>query len=199
MRHAIPPDLLSNARVFGMQDIRAFGGIPSDYFKKDLIKLFAQEEKESPYFPSFKNDRTYVLLAIPGGAANGAYGAGLLSGWSESGTRPVFKVVTGISTGAIMAPIAFLGSKYDDKLKKFYTKYSTKNIARIRILFINSFADTRPLERLIERYFDAELVKDVAVEYNKGRRLYIGTANLDAQRLVIWDMGKIASVEMIKP
>jgi len=117
----------------------------------------------------------------------------LLNGWSEAGTRPVFKVVTGISTGAMIAPFAFLGSRYDDKLKEFYTKYSTKDIARIRIPFINSFANTRPLERIIERYFDAELLKEIAEEYRLGRRLYVGTTNLDAQRLVIWDMGKIAS------
>ncbi|MFA6217842.1 MAG: patatin-like phospholipase family protein [Candidatus Omnitrophota bacterium] len=194
VRHAIPPDLLSDARVYGMQDIRAFSGSPSDYFKKDLIKLFAQEEKGNPSFFSPKTDQTYAVLAISGGAGNGAYGAGLLNGWSESGTRPVFKVVTGISTGAIIAPIAFLGSKYDGQLKEFYTKYSTKHIARIRIPFSNSFANTRPLERLIERYFDASLLKEIAAEYNKGRRLYVGTTNLDAQRLVVWDMGKIASL-----
>ena len=177
-----------------MQDIRAFSGIPSDSFKKDFIKLLEQEEREGFSFFDFKVNCIYSMLAISGGAANGAYGAGLLSGWSKSGVRPVFKVVTGISTGAIIAPMAFLGSKYDDKLKEFYTKYSTRDVARIRIPFINSFASTWPLERLIERYFDTELLKEIAIEYNKGRRLYVGTTNLDAQRLVIWDMGKIASI-----
>jgi len=151
-------------------------------------------KKDNPSFFNFKADKIYSMLAISGGAAEGAYGAGLLSGWMESGTRPVFKVVTGISTGAIIASIAFLGSKYDDRLKEFYTKYSTRDIVRIRIPVINSFASMRPLERLIERYFDAELLKEIAAEYNKGRRLYVGTTNLDAQRLVIWDMGKIASL-----
>jgi hypothetical protein len=194
VRHAIPPDLLSRARVFGMQDIRAFSGSPSDSFKKDFIKLLEQEKKGGGFFFDFNSSQTFYMLAISGGAADGAYGAGLLNGWSETGTRPTFTMVTGISTGAIIAPMAFLGSKYDDKLKEFYTKYSTKDIVRIRIPFINSFANTRPLERLIERYFDAELLKEIAVEYNKGRRLYVGTTNLDAQRLVIWDMGKIASI-----
>ena len=194
VRHAVPPDLLSSARVFGMQDIRAFSGSPSDPFKRDFVKLLEQEEKGGGSFFDFNSKQTFYMLAISGGAAEGAYGAGLLNGWSESGTRPVFKVVTGISTGAIIAPVAFLGSKYDYKLKEFYTKYSTRDIVRIRIPFINSFANTRPLERLIEKYFDAELMKEIAIEYNKGRRLYIGTTNLDAQRLVIWDMGKIASI-----
>jgi len=199
VRHAIPPDLLSSARVFGMQDIRAFSGNPSDSFKNDCIKLLEQEERESPPFFNFKASRTYSMLAISGGAANGAYGAGLLSGWSQSGTRPVFKVVTGISTGAITAPFAFLGSNYDEKLEEIYTQYSTKDILRvraprIRIPFSNSIASTTPLKLLIERYFDARLMKEIAIEYNEGRRLYIGTTNLDAEQLVIWDMGKIASI-----
>jgi hypothetical protein len=193
-RHAVPESLLVNARVFGMQDIRAFGGIPSDSFKRDFMALLEQEEKNDPSFFNFKVRRTYAMLAVSGGAANGAYGAGLLSGWSKSGTRPVFQVVTGISTGAIIAPFAFLGSSYDVKLKEFYTKYSTRNVVRIRIPFTNSFASTRLLERLIEKYFDAKLIKEVAAEYKKGRRLYVGTTNLDAERLVIWDMGKIASI-----
>ncbi len=193
VRHAVPPDLLNSVRIYGMHDIRAFSGNPSDSFKKDFIKLLEQEEKGSSSFLSFKTNRTYYLLAISGGSNNGAYGAGLLNGWSQSGTRPVFKVVTGISTGAITAPFAFLGSEYDDKLKELYTKYSTKDIVRIHPSN-NSFASSKPLERLIERYFDAELLKEIAIEYNKGRRLYVGTTNLDAQRLVIWDMGKIASI-----
>lgn len=199
VRHATPPDLLSSARVFGMQDIRAFSGSPSDSFKNDYIKLLEQEEGETPSFLNFRAGRTYSMLAISGGGANGAYGAGLLSGWSQSGTRPDFKVVTGVSTGAITAPFAFLGSRYDEKLKQIYTQYSTKDIIRvrtprIRIPFSNSISSTNPLKLLIERYFDAQLMKEIAVEYNAGRRLYIGTTNLDAERLVIWDMGKIASI-----
>jgi predicted patatin/cPLA2 family phospholipase len=199
VRHATPPDLLSSAQVSGMQDIRAISGSPSDPFKKDFIKLLEQEKSQGTSFFDFNNTKTFYMLAISGGAANGAYGAGLLNGWSQTGGRPSFKVVTGISTGAVIAPMAFLGSPYDDKLKEFYTKYSTKDILRSRfplvgILFSNSVASTSPLERLIEHYFDAGLLKQIAIEYNKGRRLYVGTTNLDAQRLVIWDMGKIASV-----
>jgi len=199
VRHPIPPDLLGSARIFGMQDIRALSGSPSDCFKNDFLKLLEQEQRDSPSIFDFKATRTYSMLAISGGGDKGAYGAGLLNGWSQSGTRPVFKAVTGISTGAIIAPIAFLGSKYDYKLEEFYTKYSTKDIMRVRfpptgILFGNSVASTAPLEHLIEYYIDAELLKQIAIEYTKGRRLYVGTTNLDAQRLVIWDMGKIASI-----
>ncbi|MCK9614698.1 MAG: patatin-like phospholipase family protein [Candidatus Omnitrophica bacterium] len=199
VRHAVPVDSLNNAAIFGMQGIRTLSGVPSDSFKKDFLRLLEQAEKGGPSFFDFKNNRTYSMLTISGGAANGAYGAGLLSGWSKSGMRPQFKVVTGISTGAIIAPFAFLGSKYDGKLKEFSTKYSTKDIVRIRspllvIPFKNSIASTKPLEALIGRYFDKELLKEIAVEHSNGRRLYIGTTNLDAQRFVIWDMGKIASI-----
>ncbi|MDD4183490.1 MAG: patatin-like phospholipase family protein, partial [Candidatus Omnitrophica bacterium] len=159
MRHAVPADLLNNVTIYDMRDIRTLSGLPSDSFKKDFLKLLEQEEKGGPSFFDFKNSRTYSMLTISGGAANGAYGAGLLSGWSKSGTRPEFRVVTGISTGAIIAPFAFLGSKYDDKLKEISTKHSTKDIICIRsprlvIPFKDSIASTKPLESLIERYFD---------------------------------------------
>lgn len=194
IRHAVPADLLGSVTVFGMRDIRALSGSPSDSFKNDFIKLLEKENSKKNSLFDFTGKKAFYTLAISGGAADGAYGAGLLSGWSESGTRPIFRIVTGVSTGAIIAPIAFLGSKYDYRLREFYTKYSTKDIVRIRVPFVNSFADTRPLERLIEKYFDEKLLKEIAEEYGKGRRLYVGTTNLDAQRLVIWDMGKIASI-----
>ena len=192
-RHAVPADLLTSVQVFGMRDIRAFSGMPSDSFKNDFLCLLEQEKKKHPI--SFVKDasRAYSMLVISGGAANGAYGAGLLNGWSKEGSRPVFKIVTGISTGAIIAPFAFLGSDYDEKLKEFYTKYSTKDIVQPGPSSI-SLVSTKPLERLIDRYADEQFLKEIAAEYRNGRRLYIGTTNLDAQRLVIWDMGKIASI-----
>ena len=193
MRHAVPMDLLNNAQVAGMQNIRAFGGIPSDSFKKDFLDLLEREKKEGVSFLDLRISCTYSVLAISGGSANGAYGAGLLNGWSKEGTRPEFKIVTGISTGAIIAPFAFLGSDYDDKLKEFYTQYSMKDIVKIKPSQ-SSLVSIRPLERLIEKYADKKLLKEIAIEYKKGRRLYVGTTNLDAQRLVIWDMGKIASI-----
>ncbi|MFA5147854.1 MAG: patatin-like phospholipase family protein [Candidatus Omnitrophota bacterium] len=184
MRHAVPEKMLNDTSISGMKDIRVYSGSPSEYFRNDIISLVENAGTGG----------TYSMLAISGGGANGAYGAGLLNGWTKSGTRPVFKVVTGISTGAIIAPFAFLGSEYDDELEEFYTKYSTKDIMNISIPFVNSFASPKPLKRHIEKYFDGQLLKEIAAEYNKGRRLYVGTTNLDAQRLVIWDMGKIASI-----
>ncbi|MFA6142667.1 MAG: patatin-like phospholipase family protein [Candidatus Omnitrophota bacterium] len=192
-RHAVPPDLLNSTCVLGMQGIRAFGGVSNNSFKNDFLNLLDQEKKNGPLFFNVGINHAYSVLAISGGAANGAYGAGLLNGWSREGSRPEFKIVTGISTGAIIAPLAFLGSSYDGKLKEFYTQYSTKDIVEIK-LSRNSLASTKPLERLIEKYADERSLKEIAAEYRKGRRLYVGTTNLDAQRLVIWDMGKIASI-----
>lgn len=193
VRHAVPPDLLTSVRVFGMRDIRAFSGIPSDSFKNDFLDLLEKEKENNPSLFNKEMICNYSMLAISGGAANGAYGAGLLNGWSKEGSRPVFKIVTGISTGAIIAPFAFLGSGYDEKLREFYTTYSTKDIVQPG-LSCNSLASTKPLERLINQYADEQLLKEIASEHKKGRRLYIGTTNLDAQQLVIWDMGKIASI-----
>ncbi|MDD5633750.1 MAG: patatin-like phospholipase family protein [Candidatus Omnitrophica bacterium] len=192
-RHAVPPNLLNSTCVSGMRDIRAFSGMPNDSFKNDFLDLLEREKKERSSLFDPAINRTYSVLAVSGGAANGAYGAGLLNGWSKEGSRPEFKIVTGISTGAIIAPFAFLGSGYDDRLKEFYTQYSTKDVVEIKISK-NSLASTRPLECIIKKYVDEQLLEKIAIEYNKGRRLYVGTTNLDAQRLVVWDMGKIAAI-----
>jgi hypothetical protein len=135
-------------------------------------------------------------LAVSGGGSDGAFGAGLLVGWSEAGTRPKFDMVTGISTGALIAPFAFLGSEYDPQLKEVYTKYDAYDIARKRPLLSAladaSLADDSPMAHLIALYVTPDLVERIAAEHRKGRRLLIGTTHLDAQRPVIWDMGEIA-------
>ncbi len=135
-------------------------------------------------------------LVLSGGGANGAFGAGLLNGWTQAGTRPEFAIVTGVSTGAIIAPFAFLGSKYDRFLTEFYTTYSTKDLLRTRVLAglagASSLASSEPLAKLIERYVTPQLMAEVAREYESGRFLLVGTTNLDVQRPVIWNMGEIA-------
>ena len=135
-------------------------------------------------------------LAVSGGGSDGAFGAGLLVGWTEAGTRPKFDLVTGISTGALIAPFAFLGSEYDPQLKEVYTSYDANDIARkrplISVLADASLADNSPMAHLIARYITSDFVDRIATEHRKGRRLLIGTTHLDAQRPVIWDMGGIA-------
>jgi predicted acylesterase/phospholipase RssA len=135
------------------------------------------------------------LLAISGGAEDGAFGAGLLVGWSDAGTRPVFDLVTGVSSGALIAPFAFLGREHDDQLREIFTKYGRKDIFTYTVpglLEGSSLADDAPLARLIAKYVDDAFLQEIARERIKGRVLLIGTTNLDTQRPVLWDMGRIA-------
>lgn len=140
------------------------------------------------------------FLAISGGGANGAFGAGVLCGWTETGVRPTFQIVTGISTGALTAPLAFIGSQCDEELRRIYTTIESKDVFNVKSLFgvlgmlwHESYADTKPLADLIAKTFTDEKLAAIAREYAKGRRLYVGTTYLDAQRFMIWDMGAIAS------
>ena len=136
-------------------------------------------------------------LALSGGADDGAFGAGLLVGWSEAGARPKFTVVTGISAGALIAPFAFLGRDYDRQLRAMWFNHTSDDLYRTDMLaglFGGvAFADSSPLAELIARYVDRDMVRSVAREYRKGRLLLIGTTNLDTQRLAIWNMGEIAA------
>jgi len=194
-RHVVPRDLQHKTRVIGLSDIRAFGDEPDEAFINDMIQSIKDEPRD--LFPkSYDGSTTYPALLLSGGGGNGAYGAGILNGWTAEGSRPDFKIVTGISTGALIASYAFLGSDYDHTLKEFYTKTTSKDIMKkkgpIGVLTGNSFADNKPLEKIIREMIDEELLQEIAEEHIKGRRFYIGTTNLDAQRLVLWNMGKIA-------
>ena len=137
-------------------------------------------------------------LAISGGGDNGAYGAGLLNGWTATGKRPEFKLVTGVSTGALIAPFAFLGPKYDYVLERVYTTTSQKDIFKKRglikgALFGDGMADTAPLAKIISSYVNQQLLDEIAAEYAKGRVLLVGTGNLDSLEPVIWNMTAIAA------
>ena len=143
----------------------------------------------------------YAHLALSGGGANGAFGAGFLNGWSSTGTRPVFKIVTGVSTGALMAPFAFIGPEYDLALQQFYTTTRSRDVFMLgstfgilwQLVAGEALADTRPLQAMIASHVDEPLLRRVAEAHRQGRRLYIGTTNLDAPRFVVWNMGLIAS------
>ena len=134
-------------------------------------------------------------LAISGGGANGAYGAGLLSGWSKSGKRPQFQLVTGISAGALLAPFAFLGPAWDNELQQAYFGPAVAHLTQPRLFSFLTPGLYRkaPLEELVRSYVSDKLIGAVAAEHAKGRRLLVGTTNLDTQQLVVWDMGAIAT------
>ena len=136
------------------------------------------------------------FLAISGGGEKGAFGAGLLCGWTEHGTRPEFELVTGISTGALTAPFAFLGPAYDAKLKSVYTELEPRQVLVKRfmtaVLWDDALADNAPLYETITRYLDDRMLADIAKAYDSGRLLLIASTDLDAQQPVIWNIGAIA-------
>lgn len=141
--------------------------------------------------------REHNYLAISGGGASGAFGAGLLTGWTETGTRPEFTAVTGVSTGALAAPFAFLGPDWDHRLEQVYTTHSTKELVRrtlVSAVTSSALYSTKGLARMIARYFDREVMAAVAAEFrDKGRTLTIGTTNIDTLRPVVWNITRIAA------
>lgn len=141
------------------------------------------------------------FLALSGGGSDGAFGAGLLVGWSQNGTRPQFDLVTGISTGALIAPFAFLGRDYDAALTTAFTTLTAQDFVRndvVGALLGSSLAigDSDPFRRTIARFVDDRMLADIAAEHARGRRLLIGTTDLDAQRPVIWDIGALAASDV---
>ena len=138
----------------------------------------------------------HSILAMSGGGANGAYGAGVIVGWTETGIRPEFDIVTGISTGALAAPFAFLGSGWDAELQVAYTDGATRDLLNwlnLSALISPSLFDSGTLEKLINRSITSTLLREVAIEHGKGRRLLVVTTNLDSEAAVIWDMGALAA------
>lgn len=176
-------DALSS-RVLDLNDLRRYADEP--------VSTFSNEAR----VPLRAGSHSY--LALSGGGADGAYGAGVLSGWAAAGTRPQFSVVSGVSTGALIAPFAFLGSTYDATLKEIYTSGIAESLlgspSITNALFRSGvFGNTR-LRELVAHYVDQRMLAAISAEHARGRRLFIVTTNLDTQRTVIWDMGRIASI-----
>jgi len=191
-RAPLPEALSATAEIAGVPRARFWGDETPKFF--DEIMRLPLEKRQALFSGIMGREHHY--LALSGGGANGAFGAGLLVGWTAAGTRPEFTMVTGISTGALMAPFVFLGSAYDDELKDMYTKYATKDLViKYNILSTltgSSAVSTAPLRKMLAKYIDEEVRTAIAAEYKKGRRLYVSTTNLDAKRPVIWNIGLIA-------
>ncbi len=139
---------------------------------------------------------SFDILALSGGAYDGAFGAGVMGGWTTTGTRPKFTFVTGVSAGALIAPFAFLGPGYDGEMQKAFSEDAAEDLGDLgNILTLLGTVDTRHemLVTLVDKFVDQHLLQAVAAEHAKGRRLLILTTNLDAQRGVVWDMGAIAA------
>jgi len=138
----------------------------------------------------------FNILTLTGGGSRGAFGTGLLIGWTKKGDIPNFDIVTGISTGAVMAPFIFVGNEELKKVEHFYTKMHTDDIFEKTMLSFfghGYIMNAKPLKKLFRKNFDKNFLDKVALEHKKGRRLYIGTTNIDTGQLIVWDMGAIAS------
>jgi predicted patatin/cPLA2 family phospholipase len=195
-RNPVPIDRMDEAVLAGMPRARAYWGKTVDpVFQKDIIQSLRDEPAD--LFPRRADGSPiYSGLAISGGGAQGAFGAGVICGWTDAGTRPLFKLITGISTGSLIAPYVFAGPAYDAKLRAGYTTVSTKDIAKIKRLLPfghESLADSSPLAARIAKDVDETMLADIAAAHARGQRLYLGTTNLDAQRFVVWNMGAIAA------
>lgn len=193
---AVPDELADRAAVLDNPALRTWDDTLNAAFLDEIFRVGRVEFTELAAAGRADSIPPAHFLAISGGGAEGAYGAGILCGWTATGTRPEFKVVTGISTGALTAPFAFLGSGYDDKLRKVYTSVTTAEIARKRgilaAIYDDALMDTVPLRKLLASLVDEQMMRDIAAEYAKGRILMVATTNLDANRGVIWNIGAIA-------
>ena len=197
-RNAVPSrSLAQSATLPDFKGVRFWGDeVPKDFAGELRRRL--PSFKQTGYAAQRIDGRPLVqILALSGGGPNGAFGAGVLAGWTRRGDRPPFEVVTGVSAGAIIAPFAFLGARYDRRLKEIWTQYETTELVTTQVLpgllGGTALADTAPLRALVEKYVDERMLAEIAREYRKGRILLIGTTNLDAQRPVVWNMGEIAS------
>lgn len=195
----LPAQLSDKALVPGFKEVRTeFTRSDDPIIKKQSLERVKQLAKAYPD-TMFHQKGSFSLLIISGGGDYGAFGAGLLNGWTKSGSRPTFTTVTGISTGALIAPLAFAGPKYDATLKKVYTTITTKDVLSNKpVLWTlltggSALKGTKPLQDLIARHVDEKLLDDIAKGYYQGRRLYVGTSNLYSRKLVVWDMTRIAA------
>lgn len=189
----LPAELAPLAEIPGIPNARQWGEQPPEGLQAWMT--LPESQLRSRYGPIM--DRPHSYLVISGGGGDGAFGAGLLVGWSARGDRPEFQIVSGISTGALMAPFAFLGTAYDSVLQEAYTQYATVDLSERRslidILRGDAAADVAGLKRVLEQYLTDEVIEEIAAEHRRGRSLYIGTTNIDAARPVIWNITRMAA------
>jgi predicted acylesterase/phospholipase RssA len=173
----------ASSRVLNLGELRWYADEPASAFLRTSVSSGAGPVS---------------YLALSGGGADGAYGAGVLNGWTAAGTRPKFSAVSGVSTGALIAPFAFLGPAYDATLRDIYTSGIAESLLNtpsiVHALFGSGLFGNTHLRELVARYVGQDMLAAIAAEYVKGRRLLVVTTNLDTQRTVIWDMGRIAAI-----
>lgn len=194
----LPLALASEATPFNIPDARYYPDTDGKRLEA-LARTAIEKERRAAASGAARGPLpTAHLLAISGGGDHGAFGAGLLCGWSARGDRPQFGLVTGISTGALSAPFVFLGPDYDHVLESVYTTTEATDVFEPRKKLIAAVADdaltdSAPLRSMVSRFVDQRMITRIAEEYAKGRLLLIMTTNLDQGRPVIWDIGAIAA------
>jgi hypothetical protein len=191
----VPLERTGEATVLGIPNERFFPALGIDPLEAEFIAAM-ERQRSARGLKTLADMPQLQLLAVSGGGENGAFGAGLLCGWSAQGTRPTFDLVTGISTGALTAPFAFLGPDYDPQLRAVYTETAPHQIllkrALTAALFDDAMADNAPLFQTISRYVDDRMLAGIAAAYDSGRLLLIASTDIDAQVPVIWNVGAIA-------
>lgn len=194
---AVPEAYQSRAQPLGIPNARFYADGDPALMVAEANLALARGQADRRARGEAEADTPSSFLALSGGGDNGAFGAGYVVGWTATGLRPVFRMVTGISTGALIAPFAFLGPAYDEQLKAVYTTLGADRVFfRRRLtaaLFSDALADSGPLADTIAQYADQAMLEAIAAEYARGRLLLIGTTDLDAQRPVIWNVGAIAA------
>jgi len=192
-RSCVPVGLLSPESTI---DLNSTSNVNHDT-DRDTLSLSLARLKSAQSSENDPQAKKYHVLALSGGGSYGAFSAGVLNGWTSTGQRPQFDIVSGVSTGALIATYAFLGPQYDPSLRDFYTNTTTADVYHKRfkpaVLWKDSFVSSDPLQRAIEERVTPQLLCAVALAHAEGRRLYVGTTNADTGRLVIWDMGAIAA------
>ncbi len=195
----------------GCRSMREYPAVPAQLRESGALRTERPAEDPIQLVDGYpgsdeRSDSPREILVLSGGGSNGAFTAGMLVGWSKAGSRPEFDIITGVSTGALIAPLAFIGPEYDEELKRLYTSKDSTNIYTLLppLPGATSLASSKPLEKKIQTVINEELLERIAKEHLKGRRLYVGTTNLDTQKPVVWDIGAIAirkdagNVEMIQ-
>ena len=191
-RPPIPPASHANDLPWGAIDL----DIHSDNEYSIKHSLGSILTKKANAYKNKNSKVPFNILTLTGGGSRGAFGTGFLLGWKDKGDIAQFDIVTGISTGAVMAPFIFLGDEELEKVKYFYTKSNTEDVfvsSWLHFFGYGYIMNAKPLKKLFKQTFNKKFLDKVALEHQKGRRLYIGTTNIDTGQLTVWDMGAIAS------
>ena len=195
---AVPPALTEKAVIPGIHNARIWLDRDLGPFIEAVIQDTNREVKalQSEGKPTDRLPPANVL-AISGGGDAGAFAAGILSGWTAHGDRPQFRVVTGTSVGALIAPFAFLGPEYDETIRSVAVSVNPGDIfdrrSTLAGLASDGMASSEPLARIVAKYVTADILAAIAREYARGRALQVATTDLDSGRQVVWNMGAIAS------